>query len=467
MPRRPGGSPRRFLAAILYILVTSGHALIPHQGSSQTPPQSGVFDAWARWAVSGPWKGPVTPYPRIDTRPTAAGAPLRSSVAPVAVHQEARVAVSPQRLATVLRLTEQLYAALRLNGYAVPHSDGGRAGTAGFDLYVVDGPEQATAALDSANLIGTYDAALVHGRLSAHIPDGALPGCIAQTLADAGLLALEPAENALTRHSSAILAAYHITGQFGCQHSPASLQQQPQRGIFDDPSGAQAALFLAVLAERQHHDPGRFVQDMWQFARQRSEDLSALQGSPTLWEAIGRALENAGEWPDDVQLDFATARYFAGIPERRQHATYPVLRALPSTAAVPTLAQLSSAALPQHVYESQGLGVLGSAYIEVLIPEPQPGAELRVWLRGDPKARWSLSAVRLAADYRDLGRVSAGAHRTRDSYVPLVLTTNTKRALIVVTRLPRTTLAEPDVDPSAAPFKVIVDWTGKNQAAER
>jgi hypothetical protein len=122
-----------------------------------------------------------------------------------------------------------------------------------------------------------------------------------------------------------------------------------------------------------------------------------------------------------------------------------VLSSLPSDAAVPLLADLELQQLPRHVRTPTdgGLESLGSAYVRVRTPGLSGQGELRIWLRSELGPEWSLSAVRLAADGRELGRTRAPTRRVPQSFLPLMLEPDTAEVIVIVTALATST---PDAD---------------------
>ena len=430
-----GYSSSGTIVSILAILLLLGH-VGQSLAQANSPAKDSPFDSWARWAVrQGQWKGPVASWPPIESRPVSSQR-LGSSSAPVNV--QADDGVSPHQLQAALATLEAVYALFRSRGYPLPpSSDGGRGDTAGFDLYLSPAPSAAGsvhAALDAADLTDAYDAGIAHALLDPSVPEELFLPCIAEAVAATALLSLDPAETASRRDASAALFAYYVSGRFGCDESPASLQATPAQGFGTDIAGAATALLLGLIDSRQRSEEGAYLADLWQFARQTSDDLTALRGSPTLWEAMDVALRNAGERPEDLLTDMTTARYFSGA-ERGASAPYPLLRELPAAAAVPHAAVLTAEDLPAYLYAAEDLFPLGSAYYRVQTPNASPQEELKVWLRGDPDARWTLVATRLDAQGREQGRMATPPRTESRGYLPLILTRETNSVLLVVTRL--------------------------------
>jgi hypothetical protein len=140
-----------------------------------------------------------------------------------------------------------------------------------------------------------------------------------------------------------------------------------------------------------------------------------------------------------------------------------VFAALGPDAAVPVVEARPFAELPQHLPSAlPALDATGSAYVGVDTRGAAAGARLKVWLKGERGARWSLVAVRLGADGGELGRVEAPARtRVPEAYLPLELTPDTARVLLVVTHLPATPLSarskqDPPL-PGPRSFRLILD----------
>ncbi|HKU43059.1 MAG TPA: hypothetical protein VJR89_33095, partial [Polyangiales bacterium] len=136
---------------------------------------------------------------------------------------------------------------------------------------------------------------------------------------------------------------------------------------------------------------------------------------------------------------------------------------------VPVLAELSAAQLPKHVRTPADGGIepLGSAYVSVQLPACSTGScELRVWLRGELGPSWSLSALSLAADGRELGRLRAPARDVPQSYLPLMIEADVAQVVLVVTHLTRTL---PDADQPLPPphgVELTLEWSGQAVAGK-
>jgi hypothetical protein len=172
-------------------------------------------------------------------------------------------------------------------------------------------------------------------------------------------------------------------------------------------------------------------------------------------------LKNAGESLDSIVLEMAVARYFAGPEPRRRAADYLALRALASNAAVPVPAAVPLDRLPARLPVSDHpLEAHGSAYALVDTSGAGSPFTLKVWLRGESGARWSLTAVRLSGDGRERGRTAAAARNSPNSYLSVELGPGIDRVLLVVTHLPLG-LVDADRDTrNPRAFQLIIDAEG-------
>jgi hypothetical protein len=409
------------------------------------------FRAWADFVTTPQrvYRGPTVPFPQV---PRPVGLALRecSELLPLCVHA-ARGTGAP-RMQRALAALEQAFMELEADGWPLPYPDAGRGGSSDFDLYLVDGAQRsASAAADDELPFGALDAAVTFALLDGSLPDDALPRCALDALAQAGLHASDPAETESARRAFAAFATHRLHDEFGCDDALAEAQRAPQLGLLrgDRRQEATAALLLAMLSRRHDGGSGRFVRGAWELARQRSAKASALHARPTVWEALSAALDRAGESLDRAAEELAVARYF----DARGSGPLPRLPAPAGLAARwgPPLAKL-----PEHVpAQEPGLGTYGSAYLR--LDTAGAGAQLKVWLRGEPGVRWALTAVRLDAGGRELGRVSAPPRRVPDSFLPVELDEGTHELLIVVTKLPMAHVPALPPDEDTHYFKLILD----------
>jgi hypothetical protein len=420
------------------------------------------IDAFAEWVTTpqGKWKGQVVPYPHHEDRPEPQPLLLRSWLYPLSVH--APKTVSFGQAERVLSYLEQAYELLAETGWSLPLPDGGAGGNGDFDLYL--SPEHqapAAAYADGAVLWTLLDSAIAYTIVDTRVQAQLLPACLVSALVQAALLEQDPAEAPAWRQATGAFVAWLATGQFGCDQAVVDQQLEPWRGwINDQPgSGAGGAFILAMLSESQDGGTGTFVRELWQFARQKSRlGDNMLRGSPDMFEALARALENAGQSLDKIAVDLAVARYFAGPSERRGAAPFFAPRTLPPEAAVPVVEIGTLDHLPRRLPVAEPpLETFGSGYFVIDATGDSSPAQLEIWLRGEYGARWSLVAVKLAADGSEAGRVAAPPKRDPNSYLTVELTPDTAKVLIVVTNLIE---GVPDADDNTRnvhSFELILD----------
>lgn len=410
-----------------------------------------AIDAWASWALAPKvWKGQTVPVPPPTARPSGAEAALDSLELPLRVHFAAK---DRARGRSALAALERAYVAWRGFGWPLPPLDADRGGSPAFDLYLVPGTRLgADAEVDEQRVPSDFDAALTYATVSPARVGAQLAACVHSAFAQAVARALEPAESVSLVRATGEYAAFRETGEPGCEDSFVLGQNDAAHSMLgsDGAAAGSGGLFLAMLSERHDAGGGEFVRALWELARQRSKglvDADRLRGSPDVWEVLARALElTEARWADEI-VEFAAARFFAGRG-RGEGAAYRVFAELPSDGAVPLLADLADDQLPRHVRTDPegGIEPLGSVYVRLRLTEAGKcprGCELRVWLRGELGPNWSLSALRLDARGREIGRTHAPARDVPQAYLPLAITGETQAVILVVTNLPRVT---PDAD---------------------
>lgn len=401
------------------------------------------MDAWASWAIAPKvWKGQTVLAPDPEARPDMGLVALRSTELPLTLHVPA--SSSERRARAGLRALERAYVHLRVSDWPLPAFDGGEGGSASIDVYEVPRARCAGFAscsgADGALYPSDFDAARSFAMIASDVSDAALEPCMQSALAQAGLRALDPAEAESWVRASAELSVWQLTGELGCEESLVRAQAAPQRGLLDHAPDSEATgtLLLAMLSERVAPMP--LVHNLWETTRQRSQGLvpaDRLRSSPDLWEVMRQMLEVQHVVLDDELLELGVARYFAGPAARRAQAPYRVLTALPSDAAVPLAHDVSLGVGSMHLRDHPALMMLGSAYVRVKLARAGAAPQrMQAWLRGELGPRWSLTAVRLDATGRELGRTSAPARNVPNAYVPLTLDPETDAVLWVVTQLP-------------------------------
>jgi hypothetical protein len=399
-----------------------------------------TIDALARFmAESTTGKQPTVPYPE-DERPTAPIASCSIEHA-ICVHASDDVAATAQDWLYEVEAASLLVGEL---GFPVPRPDAGQGGTFELDVYLapmpaaladggrrasgeVDGPLGGETLLDGATTYARIDPAV--------LPAQRLP-CAVHAIAEAGLRAQDPSENRLASGAVAAFVAYLATGSFGCVDRLEAVQLGPEDGLAATDVDAIATLQLALIMISRRHDggSGEFIREIWQLARQRSASSAALRASPTFFEALDRALKNSGESFEAMTEELAIARYFATRGERDGGSR--ALPALPASISVPVNELEPFAELPAHLPVHEPLlGPLGSSYAHIDTSGAPQGSRLDVWLRGDLGPKLVLTAVRLDAKGREVGRMTAPARRVPQSFLPIELSSDTVSVLLVVTAL--------------------------------
>ncbi len=394
-----------------------------------------AIDAWARWAMTPKvWKGQVVPAPLPSPRPLPDGARVLESLElPVRLLVPPRTGAAGATLASV----ERAYRRFRDAGWPLPAER--------IDVYALPGLPASEARVDRLEAPSDFDAADTYALAPLGLAPAQRRACVQSALAQAALRALEPAEADTWVRAAGEYVAWRETGEPGCLDSFALAQQAPARSMLgrDEVAFGSGGLFFAYLSER-HGD--EFIRALWELARQRSKGLvpdDQLRGAPDVFEVLSRVLESANETWQEAVVEFSAARWFAGDARRRNGAAYRVFSGLPSDAAVPLLAEFTSAQLPRRARTDAegGIEALGSAYVRLSLADDAvcvaQGCALRVWLRGELGPHWALTALRLDAEGRELGRTHAPARDVPHSYLPLTLEPGTGEVILVITHLPR------------------------------
>ena len=430
----------------------------PVVASAQIPGLEEWSEAIAQGIGGRRWEGPRVELPAPDERPDVPVA-TRSLLAPLAVH--AGRDVSEADVAAALSALEAAWLSLREAGWGEPLPDGGRGGTAGFDLYLERGAELgASAGADPQVYWSYHDGVSSFARVDPDVAD--VDACVADAYAQALLLALDPAEAREWRRATSAWLAFGLTGRWGCEEHVITQQREPWRSWIAGAAGegSGGALFLAMLSAQHDRGTGAFIRDLWQLARQRTWEGYGLRASPDLWEALEVSIEVAGDDLYESIEDFASARWFGGDARRERAAPIPIVRALPGEASVPFHDTIEWRELPEHTPEADPpLEPFGSGYVRVSTRDAPDGTVLRVWLRGEYGVRWSLVAVRLDANGRELARLSAPPRREPRSYLVLELMDDTDEVILVVTNLSSRLPDADEPDENIRSFKLIASET--------
>ncbi len=456
------------LAALVLALVTSTAAPARAQGEGGEEPIGTMIDRWAEAmaeSLARRWYGPTTEWPAPEPRPEAAGL-IRSIERPVSLHVGPRVSAS--RADRALAALEMAYDYLADHRWPLPFADGGRGGTPGFDLYLVEGEPDAVRAVrtsyDVSHVHEGFDAVVPFARVDdAMVPESRLEGCVVSAFVQASLLGVDPAEANAWRVATGDYVAYLLTGHFGCGEDGVVQQQRESWRTWignDEVSGEGGALFLAMLSARTDGLTGDFIRDLWSAAPQRTWEGDRLRAAPDMWQVLNAVME-VGEDPLGRFLEeVAVSRYFAGPASRRDNAPLALLAGLPQNAAVPIQGTASFDALPRR-FEPHGLEIepYGSAYLLVDTSHAPAGSVLRIWLRGELGVGWALAAVRIGEDGAERGRVRAPIRPLNPrSYIPLELSDDqTNHVLVVVTNMGARLVDADDPDDQVRSFRVILD----------
>lgn len=414
------------------------------------------LDSWIESiaeSMSPRWTGPRVPWPEPGARPRVDGV-LQSALDPVNV-QVASERVDPELAADALAALERAHDWLASHGWPTPAADGGYGGTEGFDLYLVDEvasaapiedaeppvAQLASAAVDTPNAWSALDGAITHALVDVDVDPRRLEACVTSAYVRAALLSLDPAEAPSWRAATGDYVAWLVTGDFGCSDDAIVRQQHDSWRTWigdDETSAGGGALFMAMLSARTDGLTGDFIRDLWSGAPQITWEGTGLRAAPDMWQVVHRVMEVGRDPLPRLIEEMAVARWFAGDPSREAGAPLAFLRELPEEAAVPLMGNTRWENLPRR-FEPHALELepLGSAYLVVDTTAAQPGSVLRIWLRGEYGVGWALSAVRIAEDGVERGRVRAPVRpRTPRSYIPLELPYGeAAKVLIVVTNM--------------------------------
>jgi hypothetical protein len=401
------------------------------------------IDALARFMVeSAQGKQPSVPYPE-DARPVLPLI-LCSIEQPLCVHAAPEQAADAAAWLVELEDATAIVAAL---GFPVPPPDAGRGGTFDLDAYLAPpssaelevteaAPRRASGEVDGPTGASLLDGATAYARVDPGVVPGQRAACAVEAIAEAGLRGQDPSESRLASGAVASFVAYLATGSYGCVDRIEVVQLAPEQGLARSDADALTTLQLALLLISKRHDggDGAFIRDVWQLARQKSPQVDAMRVSPSFFEALDRALKNSGESLDQIAEEVGVARYFATRGDRDGGRS--ALPALPASTSVPIVSIEPYAELPAHLPVHEPLlGPLGSAYARIDTSSAPPGSRLDVWLRYDLGPKLVLTAVRLDADGREVGRMTAPARKVPQSFLPIELEAGTASVLLVVTAL--------------------------------
>ena len=393
------------------------------------------------------WVGERLPEHAPDLRPSAS---LRAESERFALSVHAPPGVPTDTAVRALRGAEAMFAMLDQEGWPAVLADGGRGGTAGFDLYLVETEHDGSGAprrarFDARAPYTFLDRASTFARLSPPLADADVEICAGVAYAEALLLSADPAESESWRRATAAYLAHRLWGRWGCEDEALAVHQDTSEAFVpyaDEPASAGGAVLLAALAERRDARTGEFVASLWDLASQRTWEGEGYRGSPDLWEALETVLR-VSEDPLSTALEtIAIDRFLAGSRRNERSPTW--VRQLGPWAAPPAGWELSTHRLRTHLPSTGELDPpveiepTGSYYALVRVEQAPPQSRLRVFLRAEFGVAWSLAVARLDANGQELGRMSAPPRRgTPRSYLPVELGDDTAWVVIAITNLGR------------------------------
>jgi hypothetical protein len=451
---------------------------------AQESVDDGMFSAWAQAIAESSvrrWTGPRVSWTAPSMRPALDGHVVRSLLAPVAVHGGSDVAVA--RLERVLASLELAHGFMANNGWGEPYPDGGRGGGDELDVYIEqrplpepspgsferprtepgepdDMPERAIqVGWDAPITWAPLDAVTSFVRIDlSNVPGDALEGCVISAYAQAIIAAQDPAEAPAFRRALGAFLAWHLTGSLGCDADAIAWQQaRPERGLITHApgSGEAGAMLLGALSARHDDGSGEFVRDLVQAARQWTWEGEGLRAEPDIWHAIAHFLSVSRHSHHRLIEEVAIGRWFTGRRSGLGAHSLPILRAIPGE--VPLAVEARWSERSRTLIRDLELEPQGSAYALVDVRDVPEAASLRVWLRGEFGVRWSMIAVRLDRDGRELGRMRTPVRREPRAYLPVELDESTAQVLIAVTNLSWRRPDADEPDENVRGFRLVID----------
>lgn len=451
---------------------------------AQEPVPEGVFSEWARAIAEGSvprWAGPRVAWSAPAARPVLEGHVARSFLAPVAVHGAPEVAF--ERVERVLASLEVAHGHLERLGWGAPYSDGGRGGGDELDVYVEEGslPKPSRGSFERPNTepgepddaperpiqVGfdvpitwaPLDAVTSFARIDiANLDDDDLEGCAISAYTQALIATEDPAEAPAFRRALGAFIAWQLTGSFGCDASAIAWQQaRPARGLITHApgSGEAGAMILGALSARHDGGSGEFVRDLVQAARQWTWEGEGLRAEPDIWHAIHHFLSISRLSHEHLIEEVAIGRWFTGRRAGLGAQALSILRAVPGE--VPLASEARWSTRSRTLIRDLELEPQGSAYALVDVRGAPAAASLRVWLRGEVGVRWSMVALRLDRDSREIGRMRTPPRREPRAYLPIELDESVAEVLIVVTNLSWRRPDADETDESIRAFRLVID----------
>jgi hypothetical protein len=396
--------------------------LTPAVAPAQSPGLIPGVDEWAA-AVTGlstaKWVGQRVPFP-LPQPPPAGTAQLDSALWPLRVHTTRPASRQELALARlVLEQAEQTLAlatASNLFTFRAP-----------IDLYLVDASDSAAFA-DASSRWSELDSCGSFAQLDVRTPLAQRAVCISQALLEAELLRWDPAESAVVRRASAAYFA-GLMHDDACEPPPALSQPLTldQQRLLHSVPGLSA--WLSALGATRDRNRGAFVENMWQFARQRTWEGDGLRGSPDLLEAMARVFDLEHAQLEESAAELAMGAALAGLDR----------------GSVPTGGAIRFSTLPAHLAPSAPLQALDASLRLVDLEQSRPGERLSVWARGEAGVRWALGAARLRADGSVIAQQRAAVLKIPDAELQIELSADTRYVLIAVVNM-GPGVPDPDLD---------------------
>lgn len=451
---------------------------------AQESADDGVFSAWARAIAEGSvprWTGPRVSWTAPSARPVLDGHVARSLLAPVAVHSAREVELT--RAARVLDALEFAHGFMANHGWGEPYSDGGRGVGDELDVYIEQGtlpelergsferpwtepgepddlPERVIqVGWDVPITWASLDAVTSFVRIDvSNVEEDALEACAISAYTQALIAQQDPAEAPAFRRALGAFMAWQLTGSFGCDEDAIAWQEaRPERGLITHApgSGEAGAMLFGALSARHDGGSGEFVRDLVQAARQWTWEGEGLRAEPDLWHAIAHFLDVSRHSYHRLIEDVAIGRWFTAKRAGLGAHALPIMRAVPGE--VPLAAEVRWSERSRTLIRDLELEPQGSAYALIDVRDAPEAASLRVWLRGEFGVRWSMIAVRLDREGRELGRMRTPPRREPRAYLPIELDQSVGQVLLVVTNLSwrRPDADEPDENVRA--FRLVID----------
>jgi hypothetical protein len=427
-------------------------ALGTHVVRAQIPGLQEWADSTSQ-AAAPKWKGPRVEFPPLESlqvggRASRDGmqhdraratnpAPLRveiSSQSPVAVSWRSDEEAS--WTSPAMRALEASQAVMRSMGWrpAFPRivydeAKQPRAAHMVDMLLVLDEQrsEPASASTDGPVLWSPLDSASTYAVVNPRLcPD--LLACVLQAYAEAVLLAMDPAEHVHWRRATALYLTSEVTFHPIDREYEQSEHEAPHLGLAPNHERPSSGAFLRWVATRWQPGGVQFARELWDFARQRTWEGAGLRASPDVWMCLEQI---AKHHQDD--LTRVLEEYLASRSLNAPQATL--------------AAKYAFDELPKHtpVWDPP-LRPLGSRSMVVSTDPLHAPSTLKLWLDGEFGVRWSMTAIKLDAHGREIGRVTMPWQKKPKGYLAVELQPATHAVRVTVGNLGEGT---PDADDSS------------------